>query len=214
VRDETQKVAGWAFEKVLALLHPFIPFITEQLWQQLVAAESGHFLMLRSWPAYDRWAVDADAKRKIDRMVNVVGAIRTARTMNKLSPKVQLKAFARGVPADVLDDLRSEIALLKAVAGIEELNAREKPAGVGEALAVVDGGEFILPLDGVVDLGAEKARLEREMAKQEQELEKLNGLLGNPNFTARAPAEVLETNRARASELAENVAKLKAMLSA
>lgn len=212
VKAETQRVAGWAFEKLLALLHPFVPYITEQLWQQHVAADRGNFLMLRRWPDYAVWAVDAEAKRKVDRIVNVVGAIRTARTMNKLSPKVQLKAFARGVASDVLDDLRSEIALLKAVAGIEELSARDKPAGVGEALAVVDGGEYILPLEGLVDLSAERNRLERELNKQTQELEKLNDLLGNPNFTARAPAEVLEANRLRVAELTENVGKLKAML--
>ncbi|MBI1308710.1 MAG: valine--tRNA ligase [Proteobacteria bacterium] len=212
VKAETKAVAGWGFEKLLRVLHPFIPFITEELWQHHVVAEQRQFLMLRAWPHYAAWPVDAEAKRKVDRLVAVVGAIRQARTMNKLSPKAELKVFARGVAGDVLADLQGEITLLRAVAGVSELATREAPAGVGEAVAVVEGGEYILPLEGLVDMAAERGRLQRELDKQRQEMEKINGLLGNPNFAARAPAEVLETNRARMAELAENVGKLEAML--
>lgn len=211
-KAETRVVAAWAFEQVLTALHPFMPFITEHLWQQHTVAEQGAFLMMQRWPQYAEWPVDGSAVAGMQKLVSVVGGIRQARTMNKLSPKAQLKVFARGVAPSTLTHLQSELALLTAVAGVESLEAREAAAGVGEAVAVVEGGEYILSLEGLVDLAAERSRLEKELAKQSQELEKLNGLLGNPNFVERAPADVLEQNRARVAELNENVGKISEML--
>lgn len=209
---ETKVVVAWAFEQILTALHPFIPFITEHLWQQHVLAEHGEFLMIQRWPAYTLWPVDDAAVAGMQKLVAVVGGIRQARTMHKLSPKAQLKVFARGVEATTLQHLQSELALLKAVAGVDSLETREAPAGVGEAVAVVEGGEYILSLEGLIDLAAERSRLEKELAKQTQELEKLNGLLGNPSFVERAPAEILEQNRLRVAELSENVSKIGEML--
>lgn len=211
VAAETKATIGWAFDKLLKGLHPFIPFITEHLWQQHVVADNA-YLMMQRWPDYKAWPVDAAATRKVKRLVDLVGGLRQARTAHKLSPKVPMAVEVRGLGAAELAELQGELALLQAVAGVASVKGREVAAGVGEALAVVDGVEYIMPLEGLIDLGAEKARLERELAKQEQEMEKIAGLLNNANFTARAPAEVLEQNRARVAELKENTEKLRAML--
>jgi valyl-tRNA synthetase len=211
VAAETKAVVGWAFDKLLKALHPFIPFITEQLWQQHVVLDNA-FVMLQRWPDSAKWNADAAATRKVRRLIDLAGALRQARTMNKLSPKVALPVLVRGLDAAELKDLQGELALLQAVAGVSSIGAREEAAGVGEAVAVVNGIEYIMPLEGLIDVKAERARLEKDMAKQLQEMQKLEGMLGNENFVARAPAEVLEQNRARLSELQDNVGKLKAML--
>ena len=213
VKAETSAVMGWAFDNMLRALSPFIPFITEQLWQSHTLHDNA-FLMEQRWPKYAEWREDAAATGRVRKMIDVVGALRQARTLHKLSPKTELAVEVRGAKAEDLAALRSELALLKAVAGVSAITGRDAPAKNGEAAAVVDGVEYIMDLSGHIDLGAEKLRLEREVEKQQKELEKINIMLGNPNFVERAPAEVLTTNRARLAELTENLAKLRAMLAA
>lgn len=211
VAAETKLVAGWAFDKVLRALHPFIPFITEQLWQQHVLADHA-YLITQRWPEYANWPENAGASARIRKLVAVIGAIRQARTTHKISPKAELPVGVRGLADGDLEMLQQEQALLKALAGVGSLGLREVAAGPGEAVAVVEGAEFILNLEGLIDFAAERARLERDMAKQEQEMAKIQGLLDNPNFAGRAPADVLEQNRNRLRELEDNIGKLKAML--
>ena len=211
VMEESKAVVGWGFDNLLRALSPFIPFITEQLWQNHTL-HSHAFLMQQRWPDYAKWPMDTAATNRVRKMIDVVGAIRQARTTHKLSPKTELAVEVRGAKPEDLAALQSELALLKAVAGVAGISAREAAAKSGEAAAVVDGVEYIMDLSGHIDLEAEKVRLEREVEKQQKELDKINGMLANPNFVERAPAEVLEQNRARLAELGENLVKLRAML--
>ncbi len=213
VQAETRLVAGWGFENLLRGLSPFIPYITEQLWQNHTAHDDA-FLMQQRWPAYAAWPTDANATGRVRKMIDVVGAIRQARTLHKLSPKTELPVQVRGATEADLAVLKGDLALLKAVAGVADITGRTEPARSGEAAAVVNGVEYIMDLSGHIDAGAEKARLERELDKSRKETEKIKGMLGNPNFVERAPAEVLEQNRTRLAELTENIGKLEAMLSA
>lgn len=211
VAAETKAVIGWGFDNLLRALNPFIPYITEQLWQNHTVHDNA-FLMMQRWPNYAEWGTDAAATQRVRKMIDVVGAIRQARTLHKLSPKVELAVQVRGASESDLKALQSEVALLKAVAGVAGIEGRTEAARTGEAAAVVDGVEYIMDLSGHIDAGAEKQRLEREVEKQQKELDKINSMLANPNFVERAPADVLATNRARLTELTENLGKLRAML--
>lgn len=211
VAAETKAVIGWGFDNLLRALNPFVPFITEHLWQNHTANDRA-FLIHQRWPKYADWGTSAAATKRVRKMIDVVGAIRQARTTHKLSPKTELAVEVRGASAEDLAALQSELALLKAVAGVAGISPREEPAKTGEAAAVVDGVEYIMDLSGHIDLGAEKARLEREVEKQQKEMDKIQAMLGNPNFVERAPAEILATNKARLVELEENLSKLRAML--
>jgi valyl-tRNA synthetase len=211
VAEETRLVMGWGFSKVLKMLHPFIPFITEEIWQKHAAAKQGAFLMNQAWPVYADFPVD-DAYAQVEQVMRVAEGVRQIRTMHKLSPKVMVKLEVRGLAADAFVALQTNLPLLTRVAGVESLMARTNPAGHGEAATVVDGAEFILPLAGLIDMDAEKARMEKEKAKMEAEIAKITGLLDNPNFVARAPEDVLAQNRTRLAELQENLTKLQAML--
>ena len=210
---ETRAVVGWGFDNLLRALSPFIPFITEQLWENHTAHDNA-FLMMQRWPKYAEWPVDAAATVRVNKMIDVVGAIRQTRTLQKLSPKTELAVEVRGANEADLATLKSDLALLKAVAGVADISGRIEAAKAGEAAAVVGGVEYIMNLEGLIDLGAEKLRLEREVEKQQKEMDKINTMLGNPNFVERAPAEVLEQNRRRLEELQENLGKLRAMLAA
>ncbi len=213
VQAETRAVVGWGFDNLLRALSPFIPYITEQLWQNHTAHDDA-FLMMQRWPDYAKWPVDAAATQRVNQMVDVVGAIRQARTLHKLSPKTELPVQVRGASETDLAILQGDLALLKAVAGVANIEGRVEAAKTGEAAAVVNGVEYIMDLSGHIDVAAEKARVERELEKQQKEVEKINTMLGNPNFVERAPAEVLEQNRSRLAELTENIGKLQAMMNA
>ena len=211
VADETRAAMGWAFEKLLRGLHPVIPFITEELWVHHTLAENA-YLMIQSWPAYKAWPDGAAVRGEIDRLVNVIGALRQARTQLQLPPKAKLRVGVRGMEPAVLAALRAQLPLFAAMAGVEELSERKDAAGKGDSTVVVEGVEYIFSLLGLIDMGAERARLEREMGKQREEVAKIDVVLNDAGFMARAPKEKVEANQTRKAELVENISKMQAML--
>lgn len=206
--EETKAVLGWAFDKVLKALHPVIPFITEEIWSQLTASEHT-FLMIQRWPDYAAWPDGAAVKADMDRLLGAVGAIRQARTQLNLPPKAKLKVGVRG---GAIEDYLAHAPVYGALAGVEELAARESPAGVGEVTAVAGGVEFIWSLAGLVDVAAERVRLQREMEKHSAELAKLDALLGDEGFMSRAPAEKVAAHQARKLEIVDAMASVKGLL--
>ncbi|MCA3244699.1 MAG: class I tRNA ligase family protein, partial [Alphaproteobacteria bacterium] len=201
VAEETKACMAWAFTQLLGLLHPFIPFITEELWQRHTAAGPGQFLMLQPWPQLAQWPTFAAGHVQTQSLVEVLTALRQARTQHKLPPKAKLQVFIRNAKPELLTVLRSNAAVLASIGGVEGLTPRNEAAGQGEALLQAAGAELILPLQGLVDFAAERSRLEKELGKQQSELEKLMGLLNNPSFVARAPEAEVADKKARQVEL-------------
>ncbi|HEX2858694.1 MAG TPA: valine--tRNA ligase [Alphaproteobacteria bacterium] len=208
---ETKNVLGWAFEKILRILHPFTPFITEELWQGHTVAEKNNYLMLQRWPVAANWPVDKAARVTIDRLVALTGAVRQARMMHKLSFKIPLNIFRKGEGA-LPAEWQEISAYLKPLAGVGEFAQRNNPPAAGEATLVVEGDEFILPLTGLIDLAAERERLQKELNNQQAELSKIDNLLGNAGFVAKAPPAVLEQNRDRQNVLRDSTNKIEALL--
>lgn len=200
---ETRAVMGWAFDMVLRALHPFMPFMTEAIWENHVVVENT-YLMIQEWPRHATWAF-AEGSPDMGRLMTVVEVLRQARSQHKVPPKAQVKVCVRGGDAAWLHPFTSQ---LKALAGVENLAVRAEPAGHGEALAVVDGVEYIIPLEGLIDTAAEALRLQREREKLVVELAKLDNLLGDEGYLARAPAEKIAASKARKTEIAESLAKL------
>lgn len=211
IAEETRAVAGWAFEKLLVALHPVIPFITEEIWQQHTMAENT-YLIGRAWPNYGAWQVDEAKVLEMRRLFNLMAALRQARTLYKLSPKVEVSVFVKENSAAVAAELQRNLPMLKAIAGVKEVTVRGGNQPKGEAVVVVDGVDYAMPLEGLVDLAAERERLRKDMDKQVAELQKISGLLANEGFVAKAPAEAIAQQRARHAELTQNIDKIKEML--
>lgn len=212
VRAETRAVMGWAFEKLLRGLHPFMPYVTEVLWEHHCVAE-GQYVMLAPWPDYATWpAGDAGVDAGMASLTCLIAALRTARTQLQLPPKARLQVQVRGASAGMMARLQDQLPSLTALAGVEAVSARDHAAGTGEVAVVVEGVEYILPLAGVIDVAAERARLQKEQAKIEAEMAKLDNLLTDEGYLARAPEEKISASRARKDELADNMAKISAML--
>jgi len=205
---ETRAVAGWALDQILVMLHPFMPFITEELWH--AQGERSYELILAQWPN-PRASVSKDATDAIDWVIDLTTATRSAKNELGIAPGAKLAAFCPA-PSDV-----AQRVVDRSSAAIERL-ARLTPVTMGEApsgpaMQVAAGGDvFIIPLEGVIDIDAENARLQKALEASAKEAESLEGRLNNTNFVERAKPEAVERARADHAHHAAEVERLIAAL--
>ncbi|MDI1294994.1 MAG: valine--tRNA ligase [bacterium] len=212
MEDETRAVAGWAFDQILVMLHPFKPFITEELWHAM--ADPAHprtmDLIVSRWPVA-LYEVDGEAQAEIDWLIRLVSAMRTARTELNVPPGAKLPVVVRDASEETHRRLDRQGAALARLGRVESLSFGEPPAG-GAAQIVVDEATFILPLEGVIDIAAEKARLAKAMAAAEKERDSLGGRLSNPSFVEKAKPEAVVKAREDHAEKTAEAERLKAAL--
>jgi len=204
---ETKAVAAWAFDQILVMLHPLMPFITEELWN---ANERPYELIVARWPEPEA-QVDPPAKAELDWLVRLVGEVRSARTELNVPPSAKLHLFAAGASDDTAARLDRQHATIMRLARLESIQLSEFP-GSGAAQVVVDEATFALPLEGVIDLDGEKVRLSKGAEAAEKERDSLAARLANPNFTERAKPEAVEKARADHDSKAAEAERLRAAL--
>ncbi|WP_076071374.1 valine--tRNA ligase [Sphingomonas montana] len=188
---ETRAVAGWVLDQILVMLHPFMPFITEELWHALAPRE--HDLIVAAWPMADARAMDPAASQEIDWTIRLVGEIRAARAELNVPPGAKLVAHVRDASDLTRARLASQATVLARLARIASVSF--EPATGGAAQVVVDEATFVLPLDGVIDLDAERARLAKGIAVAEKERDALAGRLGSAAFVERAKPDAVAKAR-------------------
>ncbi|MCG3169634.1 MAG: Valine--tRNA ligase [Pseudomonadales bacterium] len=190
-------------ETVLRLAHPFVPFITEEIWQRVapLAGRAGATLMLAPYPVADATRIDEAANADIVWLQQVIVAVRNIRGELGIPPGKPLDLLARnGTPEDHrrLGEHRALLHALARLASSETIDDAEAPPA---ATQIVGQLELLVPLAGLIDIAAERERLGRESAKLGQEVERLAVRLGNEGFTAKAPPAVVERERARLAEI-------------
>jgi valyl-tRNA synthetase len=214
-RAETRATAAWVLARVLALLHPIMPFITEELWQRLDSARAGA-LAAERWPEIPPGLRDAGAEAEADWLVELISAVRAVRAEMNVPVAAKIALRHRGASAETVSRLDRYGDLVRRLARIESI-APAASGGLGRAAPTIKGavqvvvGEatFVLPLAGVIDLAAEKARLDKEIARIEGEIAKFDRKLSNESFVAKAPPEVVETERERLAEARAHQARVK-----
>jgi valyl-tRNA synthetase len=208
VDDETKAVAGWALDQILVMLHPFMPFITEELWH--AQGERPYELIVAKWPE-PRATVDREAKAEIDWLIALTGNLRGAKNELGISPGAKLEAYCP-TPSDVASRvLANSAAAIDRLARLSAVHTSSAPDGA--ALQISAGGDlFVIPLEGVIDIDAEKARLAKARDAAAKEAKSLEGRLGNPNFIERAAPEAVEKARADHAHHAAEVERLEAAL--
>ena len=206
--DETRAVAGWAFDQILVMLHPFMPFITEELWK-LTGARNNELIVAR-WPQALA-AVDSDAQAEIDWLIRLVGAIRTARTELNVPPGAKLPMVVRDGSEETHRRLDRQGVALARLGRVDSLSFGDAPPG-GAAQIVIDEATYILPLEGVIDIAAEKARLAKALAAAEKERDALGHRLGNPAFIEKAKPEAVAKAREDHGEKSAEAQRLTAAL--
>jgi valyl-tRNA synthetase len=206
--DETRAVAGWVLDQILVLLHPFMPFITEELWSKTGARDSE--LIVAHWPMADARSIDPEARREIDWLIRLVSEVRAARTELNIPPGTRMPFHVRDAGVETQARIARQQAVIARLARIDVAEG-DAPAG-GAAQVVIDEATFVLPLAGVIDLDAERARLTKGIAAAEKERDALAGRLGNASFVERAKPEAVEKARADHAEKAAEAERLGAAL--
>ena len=206
--DETRAVAGWALDQILVLLHPFMPFVTEELWSKL-AERPGHPIITARWPMADARSLDPAATREVEWLIRLVGEIRSGRTELNVPPGARLALHVRDAGPETQARLARNAATIARLARVD-LAEGEGTGGVAQV--VVDEATFVLPLEGVIDLAAEKDRLTKAIAAAGKERDSLAGRINNPSFVERAKPEAVEKARADHADRAAEAERLTAAL--
>jgi valyl-tRNA synthetase len=206
-KTETCAMVAWARDRIIALLHPFMPFITEELWAVTAAggvARDG-LLTLAPWPLLTGFQDEA-AEAEIGWVIDLISAIRSVRTEMNIPPASQIPLL---LAASDKTRARAErwADMIKRLARIADISFADAPPQ-GAVQLLVRGDIAALPLKGVIDLAAEKTRLEKELAKVDSDLARVDAKLGNPAFVARAQEEVVEAEREKREEALARRAKI------
>ncbi|MGX7896678.1 valine--tRNA ligase [Tsuneonella sp. HG222] len=211
VDDETTAVAGWVLDQILVMLHPFMPFVTEELWH--AQGKRPYDLIVAQWPA-PQAAVDPAAKAEVDWLVDLTRNLRTAKNELGIAPGAKLEAWLAEPSATAAAVIAGNAASLDRLARLSTIHSGAAPAGA--AMQVGAGSDtFVIPLGGVIDIAAEQARLAKALEASRKELGSLEARLANPNFVERAKPEAVDKakadlalHKAEASRLEAALARL------
>ena len=214
-KDNAQKVLCYVLTDILKLLHPFMPFLTEEIWQAL--PHDGDYLMLQKWPEHHVELDFPQEEKAMELIMDAIGAVRTRRSEMNVPPSkkdhltvatLEREIFEAGIPFLKRLAYASDVT----VTGMTDSGAESGESAKGMVTVITHVARISMPMAELVDLEKEKARIQKDLGKQKAELEKLQAKLNNPGFVNKAPANVVEAERERAGKLTALIAKLEEQL--
>jgi valyl-tRNA synthetase len=208
---ETRAMTSWALDRALTLLHPFMPFVTEELWAKLASETEGRksFLMLAPWP--ERQGLEnAEADAEISWVIRLVSEVRSVRAEMNVPAAAKVPLVISGASADTEARAKRHEGTLLRLARLETLSFGKPPQGAVQI--VLDEATLALPLAGVIDVDAESKRLKREIDRLGSDIKAIDAKLANEQFVSRAPEHVVEEQRERRVEAEATAARLEQAL--
>jgi valyl-tRNA synthetase len=196
---------------ILRLLHPVMPFVTEELWDRFGYGEP-YCLIGATWPEPVAVADAADARVELDWVVRLITQVRSVRAEMNVPPSKPSPVLLQGAPAEMLGRVDRWIEAIRRLARASEVRPLSGDVPKGSAQAVLDETTIVLPLEGLIDIAVERARLAKDRDKLSAEAKKLVQKLGNADFVSRAPEEVVAENRERLEALQSEIGRLQAAL--
>ncbi|PHR19825.1 MAG: valine--tRNA ligase [Sphingopyxis sp.] len=241
--DETRTVAGWVLDQIIVMLHPFMPFITEELWHAMAAETGGrdYDLIVAKWPVPNA-AIDAAAKAEVDWLIKFIQELRSSRSELNVSPGARTDLFVMndqkfdgdkvviGQRTDLVERFRTFGPMLNKVARMDVVQfsmtgtafnlatgenvdrTKYDPDYSANFQLIIDNTSYYVPLDGVIDVEAEKARLNKALEAAQKEAKSLSGRLGNPNFVEKAKPEAVAKARADLADKEAEAGRLQAAI--
>lgn len=207
----TQSVLVYVLDQSLRLLHPFMPFITEEIWQHI--PHQGQTITLAAYPEYQQRFVDEQAAREMELLMEMIRSVRNIRAEMNVPQSRPVTMIVKPANSETEALIRRGEAYIRRFCNPESLTIDQTAATPEKSVTtVVTGAEMFLPLAGLIDIEAEIARLEKEWKHLDAEVERVEKKLSNPGFVAKAPADVVEAERAKGLDYAEKKEKVQARL--
>ncbi len=207
--ENAQTVLVYVMKGMLKLLHPFMPFITEEIWQALV--NDGTAIMVQDFPTYNE-ALDFGAEEtEFEKIITAIRAIRNCRSELNVPPSKKAKLYIETAEPEVF--AKGEM-FFKSLASASEVNITDKFDGKDCQTAVTDSARFFIPLSEIIDSDKERARLEKEKQKVQKDLDFLRGKLNNQGFISKAPEKLIEAEKEKLRKAEEKMAKIEESLNA
>ena len=213
---ETRKVAQYLLHYILSntlkLLHPFMPFITEAIWQSL--PHQGISIMTAGWPVEDTKFTNHEDEQLMGVIMETIKAVRNMRAEVNVHPGKKSQVILKMASSELTAKIEANGGYIKTLAAAEPITilAASDVTPENAMTAVVSGVEIYLPLKGLIDVEKETARLNKEISNLDKELSRISGKLGNPGFTAKAPVDVIEKEKAKQAEFVEKQTAIKERL--
>jgi valyl-tRNA synthetase len=205
---EVRRVTGWVIDRITALLHPFSPFVTEEIWQSRCPENGSRpFLDLSAWPSFsDQVSKDASID-EIDWAIELISSVRAIRSELNVPANAKVPLYSGDITRETEAKLLKHHALIQRLARLEKIAGRSNSENSGVQI-VVRGETYFVSIDSAIDVGQEKIRLQREIDKVSSEISKIENKLSNQNFLSKAPEEVVEENRSRLEQEQKSREKL------
>ncbi len=202
-KETAQAVLVWVMQGMLKLLHPFMPFITEEIWQVLTNEESP--IMLEEFPVYDEKMDYAESEESFEKIIDTIKAVRNRRTEMNVPPSVKAKVFIETKDVELF---KSCVVFFEKLAFASTVEVAEMIEIEDAVTAVTDSARAFIPLDELVDKEKEIERLNKEKADVQKDIDFLSGKLGNEGFLAKAPEKLVEVEKAKLAKAEERMQKL------
>ena len=202
--QNAKQVLVYIMSNTLKLLHPFMPFITEEIWQTL--PHEGESIMISAWPVYDETLSFAAEVAEMERIMTAVRAIRNRRAEMNVPPSKKAKVY---IATNYADTFEQGAIFMQRLASASEVEVADSFELDGAVCIVTQDAKIYIPMGELVDFEAEKARLNKELAAVQKDLDFVNNKLSNENFVAKAPANIVAAQREQAAKYEEKIALLK-----
>ena len=207
--ETAQTVLVWVMKGMLKLLHPFMPYITEEIWQALT--DDGSAIIVSSFPVFDEALCFADDEERFEKIIAAIKAVRAVRNEMNVVPSVKAKLYIETAEPEIFEAGRMFFERLASASGVEISGKWEIPDCVS---AVTDSARIFIPLSDIVDTEKELARLGKEKKAAEKDIEFLSSKLNNQGFIAKAPAQLIEAQKQKLAKAEEKLAKIEQSIAA
>jgi valyl-tRNA synthetase len=209
--EETRATMAWVLSQLLHLLSPIMPFMTEELWQQM-GAGGGRQLITSTWPEFDDALMDGAAADELEWVIRLITEIRSVRSELNVPAGSKVPLLVKGGGRQTQARIDAHREVLSRFASLASIAPTAEDAAKGEVPILLGDASFILPLADVIDIAQEQARVEKELGKLDKEITGLERKLANPQFLAKAPAEVVDKQKGRLESAKDSRASLAASL--